>query len=93
MPDDRTPARDSQPVLIVSTAALALLLALVTGLLLLSRIHTQDETALRPDGRGLRSFNAERISAEIAQRGPVLFVDTTGGEQDFIVQTSGRRPE
>ena len=66
------------------------LLALVAGGFLLNRSRTAEDTRLTH--QDLRSFNAERISAEIAERGPVLFSDTTGDGQDFIVQHIGDDP-
>lgn len=77
-------------VLIVCLAGVVVAVALVAGVLMLNRSRSTVDTRLTHGD--LRSFNAERISAEIAERGPVLFSDTTGGDRDFIVQHVGGDP-
>ena len=51
------------------------------------------QVEVRLGDRDFRDLDAARISAEIAERGPVLFSDVAGGSRDIILQHLGTDPE
>lgn len=75
----------------VGAAGVAAGLALVAAVVWLAGPSGQVE--LRLGDRDFRDLDAVRISAEIANRGPVLFSDLAGGSRDIILQHLGADPE
>ncbi|MDE0161127.1 MAG: hypothetical protein OXL98_05260 [Acidimicrobiaceae bacterium] len=82
---------DLRTVVVVGLAGAAVALGLVLGVLLLSRGGAGVE--IRLGDRDFRNMETGRISAEIADRGPILFGDVADGELDIIVQHLGDDPE
>ena len=76
--------------LLVGVAGVVVAVALVLGILWLAR--SGGDVEIRLGDRDFRNLDAERISAEIAERGPVLFSDVAGGERDLIVSHVGDDP-
>lgn len=91
MPVAGGPRPDLRTVVVVGLAGVAVALGLVLGVLLLSRGGTDVE--IRLGDRDFRDMEAGRISAEIADRGPILFGDVADGELDIILQHLGDDPE
>ena len=77
--------------IVVGVAGVAAGLALVAAVVWLAGPSGQVE--LRLGDRDFRDLDAVRISAEIAERGPVLFSDVAGGSRDIILQHLGADPE
>ncbi len=91
MPVSRGSRPDLRTVVVVGLAGVAVALGLVLGVLLLTRGGTDVE--LRLGDRDFRDMETGRISAEIADRGPILFGDVADGELDIILQHLGDDPE
>lgn len=75
----------------VGVAGVAAGLVLVAVVVWLAGPSGQVEVRL--GDRDFRDLDAARISAEIAERGPVLFSDVAGGSRDIILQHLGTDPE
>ncbi len=91
MPVSRGPSLNLRTAVVVGLAAVAVALGLALGVLLLTRGGTDVEIRLGdPD---FRDMETGRISAEIADRGPILFGDVADGERDIILQHLGDDPE
>ena len=82
---------DLRTVVVVGLAGVVVALGLVLGVLLLTRGGTDVE--IRLGDRDFRDMETGRISAEIADRGPILFGDVADGELDIILQHLGDDPE
>lgn len=91
MPVDRSPRPDLRSVVLVGLAGVVVALGLLGGVLLLTRGGGNVEIRLG-DG-DFRDMETGRISAEIADRGPILFGDVADGQTDIIVQHLGTDPE
>ena len=91
MPVARGPRLDLRTVVVVGLAAVVIAFGLVLGVLLVTRGGTDVEIHL--GDRDFRNMQTGRISAEIAERGPILFGDVAGGELDIILQHLGDDPE
>ena len=91
MPVSSGPRPDLRTVIVVGLAGVAVALGLVLGVLLLTRSGTGVE--IRLGDRDFRDMETGRISAEIADRGPILFGDVAGGDLDIILQHVGDDPE
>ena len=91
MPVSSGPRPNLRSVIVVGLAGVAVALGLVLGVLLLSRGGTDVE--IRLGDRDFRDMETGRISAEIADRGPILFGDVADGELDIILQHLGDDPE
>ena len=91
MPVSSGPRPDLRTVVVVGLAGVVVALGLVLGVLLLSRGGTDVE--IRLGDRDFRDMETGRISAEIADRGPILFGDVADGELDIILQHLGDDPE
>ena len=91
MPVSSGPRPDLRTVVVVGLAGVVVALGLVLGVLLLSRGGTDVE--IRLGDRDFRDMETGRISAEIADRGPILFGDVADGERDIILQHLGDDPE
>lgn len=76
---------------VVGAAGVAVGLALIAAVVWLAGSSGQVEVRL--GDRDFRDLDAARISAEIAERGPVLFSDVAGGSRDIILQHRGDDPE
>ncbi len=84
MPVTRGTRFDLRSALVVGLAGVVVAVALVVGVLWLTRPGRDVEFRLGdPDFRDMR---ADRISNEIADRGPVLFGDVAGGDLDIYLQ-------
>ena len=91
MPVSSGPRPDLRTVVVVGLAGVVVALGLVLGVLLLTRGGTEVE--IRLGDRDFRDMETGRISAEIADRGPILFGDVADGELDIILQHLGDDPE
>ena len=91
MPVSSGPRPDLRTVVVVGLAGVVVALGLVLGVLLLTRGGTDVE--IRLGDRDFRDMETGRISAEIADRGPILFGDVADGELDIILQHLGDDPE
>ncbi len=91
MPVARRSRPDLRSVVVVGLAVVAVALGLVLGVLLLSR--GGGDVEVRLGDRDFRDMETGRISAEIADRGPILFGDVADGELDIILQHIGNDPE
>ena len=74
----------------VGLAGVAVALGLFLGMLLLAR--GGGDVEIRLGDRDFRDMETGRISAEIADRGPILFPDVAGGDRDIILQHLGDDP-
>ena len=91
MPVSRSPRPDLRSVVVVGLAGVAVALGLFLGVLLLAR--GGGDVEIRLGDRDFRDMETGRISAEIADRGPILFPDVAGGDRDIILQHLGDDPE
>ncbi len=91
MPVSSGPRPNLRSVIVVGLAGVAVALGLVLAVLLLTRGGTDVE--IRLGDRDFRDMETGRISAEIADRGPILFGDVADGELDIILQHLGDDPE
>ncbi len=91
MPVSRGSRPDLRTFVAVGIAGAGIALGLVLGVLLLTRSGSEIEVRL--GDRDFRNLEVDRISAEIADRGPVLFGDVADGNRDIIVQHLGDDPE
>ena len=91
MPVSRRSRPNLRSVIVVGLAGVAVALGLVLVVLLLSRSGADVE--IRLGDRDFRDMETGRISAEIADRGPILFGDVADGELDIILQHLGDDPE
>ena len=90
-PGSRTGGVRARRAVVVGAAGVAVGLALVAAVVWLAGSSGQVEVRL--GDRDFRDLDAARISAEIAERGPVLFSDVAGGSRDIILQHLGDDPE
>ena len=91
MPVSRGSRPNLRSVIVVGLAGVVVALGLVGAVLLLTRGGTEVE--IRLGDRDFRDMETGRISAEIADRGPILFPDVAGGDRDIILQHLGDDPE
>jgi len=75
---------------VVGLAAVVVTAAVAVGAIWLAGSQSGVEIFL--GDRDFRDMDAERISNEIAQRGPILFGDVASGELDIILQHLGDDP-
>ena len=76
---------------VVGLAGVVVALGLALAVLLLTRTGTDVE--IRLGDRDFRDMQTGRISAEIADRGPILFPDVADGSLDIILQHVGDDPD
>ncbi len=76
---------------VVGAAGVAVGVALIAAVVWLA--GSSDQVEVRLGDRDFRDLDAVRISAEIAERGAVLFSDVAGGSRDIILQHLGDDPE
>lgn len=88
---DRRSQVGGRRAVVVGAAGVAAGLVLVAVMVWLAGSSGQVEVRL--GDRDFRELDAARISAEIAERGPVLFSDVAGGSRDIILQHLGADPE
>jgi hypothetical protein len=91
MPVARGPQVNARSALLVGLTAVVIAVLLVGAVLWLADSSSQVEVNL--GDRDFRDLDANRISAEIADRGPILFSDVAGGDRDIILQHVGDDPE
>ena len=88
-------ARRSRPSLrsavLVGFAGVVTALGLAVGVLWLAR--SGGDVEIRLGDQDFRDLDTDRISAEIADRGPILFGDVADGDLDIILQHLGDDPD
>lgn len=90
MPVSKRSQFDRRSALLVGISGV--LLALLVGGLVLALARSGADIEIRIGDSDFRDLDAARISAEIAERGPVLFSDVAGGRRDLILQHLGDDP-
>ena len=78
-------------MILVGLAGVVTALGLMAGVLLLS--GSDGDMELRLGDSDFRDLDTDRISAEIADRGPILFGDVADGSLDIILQHLGDDPD
>ena len=91
MPVAPGPRPSLRSAVVVGLAGVAVALGLVLAALLLTR--TSGDVEIRLGDSDFRDLDTGRISAEIADRGPILFGDVADGDLDIILQHLGGNPE
>ena len=91
MPVSSGPRPSLRAAIVVGLAGVVVALGLVGAVLLLTRTGTDVE--IRLGDRDFRDMEIGRISAEIEDRGPILFGDVAAGSLDIILQHIGDDPE
>ena len=91
MPVSSGPQPSLRAAVMVGLAGVVVALGLVGAVLLLTRTGTDVE--IRLGDRDFRDMEIGRISAEIDDRGPILFGDVADGSLDIILQHIGDDPE
>ena len=91
MPIARRSQFDARRAFVMGAAGVAAGLVLVAAVVWLAGPSRQVEVRL--GDRDFRDLDAARISAEIAEGGPVLFSDVAGGSRDIILQHLGTDPD
>ena len=91
MPVSSGPRPSLRAAVMVGLAGVVVALGLVGAVLLLTRTGTDVE--IRLGDRDFRDMEIGRISAEIHDRGPILFGDVADGSLDIILQHVGDDPE
>ena len=91
MPVARGPRPSLRSAVVVGLAGVVVALGLALGVLLLTRTGTNVEVRL--GDQDFRDMEVGRISAEIADRGPILFGDVADGSLDIILQHLGDDPD
>lgn len=81
----------ARSAILVGLSGVVVALALAVGALWLA--GSGGEVEIRLGDSDFGDLDADRISAEIAEQGPVLFSDVAGGSRDLIVQHLGDDPE
>ena len=91
MPVARSTRPSLRSVVVVGLAGVAVGLGLFLGVMLLAR--GGGDVEIRLGDRDFRDMKTGRISAEIADRGPILFGDVADGDLDIILQHLGDHPD
>ena len=91
MPVARSTRPSLRSVVVVGLAGVAVGLGLFLGVMLLAR--GGGDVEIRLGDRDFRDMETGRISAEIADRGPILFGDVADGDLDIILQHLGDHPD
>ena len=91
MPVSSGPRPSLRAAVAVGLAGVVVALGLVGAVLLLTRTGTDVE--IRLGDRDFRDMEIGRISAEIEDRGPILFGDVADRSLDIILQHMGEDPE
>jgi hypothetical protein len=91
MPVAKGPALSTRNTLLLGLGAVALAIGLL--LLVLWVAGEGGEVEVRIGDDTFDAGDADRISAEIADRGPILYSDVGGGTRDIILQHLGDDPE
>ena len=90
MPVSSGPRPSLRAAVVVGLAGVVVALGLVGAVLLLTRTGTDVE--IRLGDHDFRDMEIGRISAEIEDRGPILFGDVADGSLDIILQHIGEDP-
>lgn len=91
MPVARGPQINARSALLVGLTGVVIAVLLVVAVLWLA--DSSGEVEVKIGDTDFRDLDADRISAEIADRGPILFSDVGGGDRDIILQHLGDDPE
>ncbi|MFQ5558685.1 MAG: hypothetical protein ACE5GB_14420, partial [Acidimicrobiales bacterium] len=91
MPVARGPDINARSALLVGVLGVAVAILLVVAVLVLA--GSGGSVEVRLGDRDFRDLSTARISAEIADRGPIIFSDVAGGSRDIILQHLGADPE
>ena len=91
MPVAPGPRPSLRSAVVVGLAGVVVALGLAGAVLLLAR--GGGDVEIRLGDRDFRDMETGRISAEIADRGPILFGDVADGSLDIILQHLGDDPE
>ena len=91
MPVARGPQMNARNALVVGLTGVVIAVLLVIAVLWLA--DSGGNVEVRIGDQDFRDLDADRISAEIADRGPILFSDVAGGDRDIILQHLGDDPE
>lgn len=90
MPVARGPQVKSRSALLVGL--IGVLIAVLLGIGVLWLADSGGNVEVNIGDTDFRDLDAARISAEIADRGPILFSDVAGGDRDIILQHLGSDP-
>jgi hypothetical protein len=90
MPVARGPRINTRSALLVGFTSVVIAVLLVVAVIWLANSSSKVEVNLGDSD--FRDLDAQRISAEIAERGPILFSDVAGGDRDIILQHLGSDP-
>jgi len=90
MPVARGPQVNARSALFVGLIGVMIAVMLGVGVLWLAGSGGNVEVNI--GDTDFRDLDAIRISAEIADRGPILFSDVAGGDRDIILQHLGTDP-
>jgi len=90
MPVARGPQVSVRSTLLVGL--IGVLIAVLLGIGVLWLADSGGNVEVNIGDTDFRELDAVRISAEIADRGPILFSDVAGGDRDIILQHLGTDP-
>ena len=76
--------------LAVSAVAVGVIIAVAAGIAYLA---SRGKVDVKLGDEQFSGQDADRLAAEIADNGPILYPDTAGGERDIVVQHLGDDPE
>lgn len=91
MPVARGPQINARQAVLLGLTGL--LIALLIGGAVVWLASSGGDVEVNLGDTDFRDLDADRISAEIADRGPILFSDVGGGDRDIILQHIGDDPE
>lgn len=90
MPVARGPQINTRSAILVGLVGVVVAVLMVVAVLWLAGSGGDVEVQL--GDADFRDLDVDRISAEIADRGPILFSDVAGGDRDIILQHRGDDP-
>ena len=91
MPVARGPQINTRSAILIGLSGVVIAAVLFAGVLFLA--SSGGTTEIRLGDKDFAVGGAERISAEIKDRGPAIFSDVASGRRDIIVQHLGDDPE
>ena len=74
----------------MSAVAVGVMIAVAAGIAYLA---SRGQVDVKLGDEQFSGQDADRLAAEIADNGPILYPDTAGGERDIVVQHLGDDPE